>query len=164
MSEANARLTAEIEDHRATAAQLRPAQKLDAIGRLTAGISHDFNNILTAITGSVQLAIARAGDEQLPGQIPDIIRSAAERGATLTQRLLAFGRVQRLEARALDVNDVLRDMKSLLAATVGGLAEVRSRSATRPLLRWLTARNWNMPLSISSSMHGTQCRAAALLR
>jgi signal transduction histidine kinase len=113
LSAANLRLRAEIAEREATEAALRQAQKLEAIGQLTGGISHDFNNLLTVVTGNLILAIERA--RGIPTILP-LLQSAlqaAERGAALIQRLLAFARKQRLDPRPVD----LRRLASLLHPT-----------------------------------------------
>jgi len=96
------RLTAVKEQHRLEA-QLQQAQRLDSLGRLTGGIAHDFNNLLLVILGNAEFY----ADEDLPREqarkSASEIVAAAERAATLTQQLLAFGRHQAQEATRLDV-------------------------------------------------------------
>ena len=82
--------------------QLRQAQKMEAVGQLTGGVAHDFNNILTVIIGMTEmLADAVGGDPKL-APIVQAIDEAAARGAQLTQRMLAFARKQPLQARNID--------------------------------------------------------------
>ncbi|WP_422036524.1 ATP-binding protein [Reyranella sp.] len=97
---------------------LAQAQKMEAIGQLTGGIAHDFNNLLTAIMGSLELARKRAGDDMLRKLIDNAMQ-AATRGASLTQRMLAFARGQELKPQALDIGRLVRDMKELLERTIG---------------------------------------------
>src|SRR5215472_1873745 len=94
---ANLRLQAEMAEREVTEAALHQAQKLEAIGRLTGGIAHDFNNLLTVVIGNLGLAIGKAGN--MPSILPRLESPlhAAERGATLIERLLAFARKQRLD-------------------------------------------------------------------
>ncbi len=104
---------------------LRQVQKMEAIGQLTGGVAHDFNNLLQAIGASLHLIESRiaAGD----GAVLDPLRlagKAVERGATLTQHLLAFSRRQRLEPRAVDVGALVRNMEGLLERTLGGTIHV----------------------------------------
>ncbi len=99
--------------------QLRQAQKMEAIGQLTGGIAHDFNNILAVIIGMTELtAVGVAGDAKLSGMVKQI-DEAAERGAQLVQRMLAFARKQPLEARVLDVNDAVKRAAAMLERAVG---------------------------------------------
>jgi PAS domain S-box-containing protein len=99
--------------------QLRQAQKMEAVGQLTGGVAHDFNNILTVITSTIEiLADAVAGDPQLVA-IARSIEEAAERGAQLTQRMLAFARKQPLQARTLDLNVIVERMAPMLRRTLG---------------------------------------------
>ena len=116
---ANRRLQAEIAEREATEAALRQAQKLEAIGQLTGGISHDFNNLLTVVIGNLVLAIGRVGDN--PGTLPLLqgALQAAERGATLIQRLLAFGRKQQLDPRSVDLHCLVVGIEDLLRRTLG---------------------------------------------
>ena len=99
--------------------QLRQAQKMEAIGQLTGGIAHDFNNILAVIIGMTDLtATDVAGDPKLAAMLKQI-DEAAERGAQLVQRMLAFARKQPLEPRVLDVNDVAKRAAAMLERTLG---------------------------------------------
>jgi PAS domain S-box-containing protein len=99
--------------------QLRHAQKMEAIGRLTGGIAHDFNNILTVIIGmSDLLGEAVAGEPTLHALVQSI-DEAAERGTQLTQRMLAFARKQPLQARAIDLNEAVLRTTAVLKRTLG---------------------------------------------
>ena len=105
--------------------QLRQSQKLDAIGHLTGGVAHDFNNILTAITGSIEiLADAVAHTPQLAA-IARLIDAAAWRGADLIQQLLAFARKQPLQPQSTDVNRLVLDTAKLLRPTLGENVEIK---------------------------------------
>jgi PAS domain S-box-containing protein len=99
--------------------QLAHAQKMEAIGQLTGGIAHDFNNILTVVIGMNEvLASAVAHDFKL-AEIAKFIDEAAERGSQLVQRLLAFARKQTLEARVLDLNEIVAGMAAILGQALG---------------------------------------------
>jgi two-component system cell cycle sensor histidine kinase/response regulator CckA len=98
--------------------QLRQSQKMEAIGQLAGGIAHDFNNLLTAIIGYAELL----GDSALdPGDMTfvDAIRRAADRAATLTGQLLAFGRRQILNPVVLNANEVVAGIEDLVRRLVG---------------------------------------------
>ncbi len=115
--------------------RLRQSQKLEAVGQLTGGIAHDFNNLLTIILGNAEaLEEAVAHDETLRPQI-EMINVAADRGAELTRRLLAFSRRQTLAPRSLDINALLSEMAPLLRRTLG--EHVRVDIVTTPDL-WPT--------------------------
>ena len=124
----NAELRAEMAERRATEASLRHAQKMEAVGQLTGGIAHDFNNLLTAVLGS--LALLR---KRLPAEDPKAARlldnavQGAERGAALTQRLLAFGRRQALTPEVVDLPALVRGMSALLRSSLGGRVQVSMR-------------------------------------
>jgi PAS domain S-box-containing protein len=103
-----------------TRAHLAQAQKMEAIGQLTGGVAHDFNNLLTAVLGSLELLKLDeqphdADTERLLG----VIQHAAERGATLTARLLAFSRRQTLAPKVTDLNRLVSNMSELLRQTLG---------------------------------------------
>jgi len=105
--------------------QLRQAQKMEAVGQLTGGIAHDLNNILTVITGTIEiLAEAVAGQPQLVA-VANMIDEAAARGTDLTQRLLAFARKQPLQPREVDVNALVVEATNLLRPTLGEHVEVK---------------------------------------
>jgi signal transduction histidine kinase/ActR/RegA family two-component response regulator len=99
--------------------QLQQAQKLEAVGRLAGGISHDFNNILTAILGYSDLTLQRLleGDPLKRNLLE--IRRASERAAALTRQLLAFSRKQVLQPIVLDLNSVVLDLERMLARMIG---------------------------------------------
>ena len=88
----------------ANEAQVRQAQKMEAIGQLTGGVAHDFNNILTVITGTIEILDDAVRDRPHLAQITHMISAAASRGADLTGHLLAFARQQPLQPRTTDVN------------------------------------------------------------
>jgi signal transduction histidine kinase len=119
LDEANLRLRAEIAEHRATEAALRQAQKLEAIGRLTGGIAHDFNNLLTIVSGNLMLAIGRTGDDSATLPLLRGALQAADRGAALVQRLLAFARRQRLDPQSVDLKGLVSGIEDLLHRTLG---------------------------------------------
>jgi len=117
---------------------LRQAQKMEAIGQLTGGLAHDFNNMLAGVVGNLELGRFHfnAGRvAQLPRYL-DGAQQAAQRAATLTHRLLAFARRQTLEPRPTDVNDLVASMAELVTRTVGpGIAvELRLDSRWRVTL------------------------------
>ncbi len=104
---------------------MRHVQKMDAIGQLTGGVAHDFNNILTVITGTIGiLEEAVAGQPELVS-IAKLIDEAAERGASLTKHLLAFARKQPLQPREIDVNSLVLEAAKLLHPTLGEHVEIK---------------------------------------
>jgi signal transduction histidine kinase/CheY-like chemotaxis protein len=111
-------------------AQLFEAQKIDTIGQLTGGVAHDFNNLLMAIMGSLQVLRRRFPMEEAAERLVDNAMKGAERGAALTQRLLAFARRQELRPAAVAVGELVSGMSDLLARAVG--PGVRLTQATAP--------------------------------
>jgi signal transduction histidine kinase/FixJ family two-component response regulator len=105
--------------------QLRQAQKMEAVGQLTGGIAHDLNNILTVITGTIEILAEAVADRPQLVAIAKMIDEAAARGADLTQRLLAFARKQPLQPREVDVNSLVIEATNLLRPTLGEHVEVR---------------------------------------
>src|SRR5580658_7982837 len=95
-------------------AQVRRSQRMETIGRLTGGVVHDFNNILTVITGTIEVLAQAVADRPDLAAIAGLIDQAAARGASLTSHLLAFAHGQRSQPRAVDVNALLVDAARLL--------------------------------------------------
>jgi PAS domain S-box-containing protein len=99
--------------------QLRQAQKMESLGQLTGGIGHDFNNILAIIIGMSELLAQAAEHDPHLSLIARTIDEAAERGAELTRRMLAFARRQELQPRSLDLNEVVGRTTAMLKRTLG---------------------------------------------
>ena len=97
--------------------RLDRAQRLEAVGRLTGGVAHDFNNLLTTILGNVDLMADQAHDNSELKGYAEAAARAAERGAELTHRLLAFSREQALNPSATDVHKLLTDLTGMLRRT-----------------------------------------------
>jgi PAS domain S-box-containing protein len=95
------------------------AQKMEAVGQLTGGVAHDFNNLLSVVLGSLDLARKRLPPDPRLKQLLDNATQAAERGASLTQRMLAFARRQPLNSGPIDVLELVRDMSELLQRSIG---------------------------------------------
>jgi PAS domain S-box-containing protein len=98
--------------------KLAQAQRLEAIGQLTGGIAHDFNNLLTVITGNLELIEMRIQDDKLRKMLRDS-QDAADLGAKLTSRLLAFARRSHLEPEVLEINNLVLNVTSMLRRTLG---------------------------------------------
>ncbi len=106
--------------------QLRHSQKMEAIGQLTGGVAHDFNNVLQVISGNLQLLqLGLAGDAQARKRL-ETAAFAADRGAKLSSQLLAFARRQPLQPVPTDLGRVLRGMDDMLRRALGGAIEIRS--------------------------------------
>jgi PAS domain S-box-containing protein len=116
----------DLTDKIASEERIRHAEKMEAVGQLTGGVAHDFNNILTVITGTIEiLAEAVAKDPGLAA-ITKMIDEAAGRGAELTQHLLAFARKQPLQPREIDINSLIIDTAKLLRPTLGEQIQIES--------------------------------------
>ncbi|MBO0737585.1 MAG: response regulator, partial [Alphaproteobacteria bacterium] len=105
------------------------AQKLEALGQLTGGVAHDFNNLLTAMIGHLE---ASGGGDHPTGKRRRHIEAAtraAERGAKLTQQLLAYARRQHLEPLPIDLNGLIGGLDDMLRRTLGGLVNIETRLA-----------------------------------
>jgi CheY-like chemotaxis protein/two-component sensor histidine kinase len=99
--------------------QLRQAQKMETIGQLTGGVAHDFNNLLMAVMGNLDLLRKRIPDDPRLHRLIDGALQGAERGASLTQRLLAFARQQDLRAVPVDLRSLIQGMIDLLERSLG---------------------------------------------
>ncbi|MEJ1157939.1 response regulator [Prosthecomicrobium sp. N25] len=105
-------------------AKLFEAQKLDTIGQLTGGVAHDFNNLLMAILGSLELMRKRTPEDSPISRLIENATRGAERGRTLTQRLLAFARRQELKPEAVDLKGLILGMEELLKRALGPVITV----------------------------------------
>ncbi|MBR1228957.1 PAS domain-containing protein [Bradyrhizobium sp. AUGA SZCCT0176] len=105
--------------------QLRQAQKMETIGQLTGGVAHDFNNLLMAVMGNLDLLRKRMPDDPRLHRLVDGAMQGAERGASLTQRLLAFARQQDLRTVSVDLRSLIQDMTNLLERSLGPRVAVR---------------------------------------
>jgi PAS domain S-box-containing protein len=114
----------DLTEKHAAEAQVRQAQKMDAVGQLTGGVAHDFNNILTVITGTIGILSDAVADQPQLVAIAKMIDEAAERGASLTKHLLAFARKQPLQPREVDVNALALETAKLLHPTLGEHIEI----------------------------------------
>jgi PAS domain S-box-containing protein len=114
----------DISARQALEEQLRRSQRLESIGQLTGGIAHDFNNLLTIILGGAEMLTGEAAPGSQPRVIAEMIGSAAERGADLTRRLLAFARRQSLQPAAIDVNQLVLGLDNLQRRTLGENVEI----------------------------------------
>lgn len=114
--------------------QFRQAQKMESIGRLSGGIAHNFNNLMTVVIGhSDILGMERGGDADLMASVNEI-RGAAVRATKLTRQLLAFGRQQTLAIAPVDLNIIVRDMAGLIGGVIGESLRVRAEPAHEPVI------------------------------
>ena len=119
LQHAHDELVAQIAERARTEEQLRHMQKLESIGQLTGGVAHDFNNLLTAVLGNLELLRKRLPADPGIERLIDGATQGAQRGASLTQRLLAFARRQALEPRPTDLAELVRGMGDLLRRSLG---------------------------------------------
>lgn len=98
--------------------KLRQSQKMEAVGQLTGGIAHDFNNLLTIILGNAELLADSVGDDPKAQRLAETTMLAAERGATLTSRLLAFARKQPLAPKQIQPASLLQSLQGLIQRTI----------------------------------------------
>ena len=129
-----AKITRDITERRQSEQALERAreslfqsQKMEAIGQLTGGVAHDFNNLLMAILGSLELMRKRLPDDPRIARLLDNAVQGAQRGAALTQRMLAFARQQELRPVALDAPALVRGMTDLLQSSLGPSVQIETR-------------------------------------
>jgi signal transduction histidine kinase/CheY-like chemotaxis protein len=124
LQHAHDELLAQIAERARTEEQLRQLQKLESIGQLTGGVAHDFNNLLTAVLGNLELLRKRLPHDPATERLLDGATQGAQRGAALTQRLLAFARRQALQPRPTDLAELVRGMADLLRRSLGPTTEI----------------------------------------
>jgi signal transduction histidine kinase len=120
----NRQLASQINERERVETALHQAQRLEAVGQLTSGVAHDFNNLLTVVLGNVEQMKKRVDDPALLKRL-SMMGEASERGARLTAQLLAFSRRQKLEPRAIDLNETVRGMGDMIQSAIGGTVRVR---------------------------------------
>ncbi|MBT9528007.1 MAG: response regulator [Rhizobacter sp.] len=124
LNQAATSLTRQHDDITKLNARLQQSQRLEAVGQLTGGVAHDFNNLLTVVMGNAELLAEQSEDRPQQRMLAEMIVQAAQRGAALTQQLLAFARKQALSPKALDVNQLIAGMDSMLRRTLGEHIEI----------------------------------------
>jgi signal transduction histidine kinase len=132
LERANGKLREEIAGRERAQAALLQAQKIEALGQLVGGVAHDFNNLLMAVIGNLDLLSRKLGADERLQRLLNGAMEGARRGATLTQRLLAFARKQELKAQATDVRSLVQDMMGLIARSVGPLVRVEFEAEDVP--------------------------------
>jgi PAS domain S-box-containing protein len=138
---------------------LLQSQKIEAIGQLTGGVAHDFNNLLMAILGSLEMVRKRLPHDSRITPLIDNAVLGAERGAALTQRMLAFARKQELRMSAVDLPTLMRGMIGLMKTSLGSTIEVNVRFPRRlPAVRTdphqLEAALLNLAVNARDAMPG----------
>lgn len=119
LKEAHDLVLAEVSQRERAEEQLRQAQKMEAIGQLTGGVAHDFNNLLMAVLANLELLRKHVAGDEKASRLIDGALQGAQRGASLTQRLLAFARRQDLQVGPVDLPALVCEMKDLLQRSVG---------------------------------------------
>jgi PAS domain S-box-containing protein len=128
-----AKITRDITERREAERALQAArealfqsQKMDAIGQLTGGVAHDFNNLLMAVLGSLELLRKRLPSDPKMMRLVDNAMQGAQRGAALTQRMLAFARRQELKPTVIDVAELVHGMTDLLHSSLGATVQIET--------------------------------------
>ncbi|MBX4868288.1 PAS domain S-box protein [Rhizobium bangladeshense] len=111
--------------------ELFQSQKMEAIGQLTGGIAHDFNNLLMAVIGSLEILKKRMPQDLSLTSLVDNAMQGAQRGAALTQRMLAFSRRQELHMEPIDVSGLVRGMLDILSRSLGPLTTIETSFPVR---------------------------------
>jgi signal transduction histidine kinase/ActR/RegA family two-component response regulator len=123
IAQANAELECRVEqrtqEREAALAQVHEMQKMESLGQLTGGVAHDFNNLLMVVLGNLEMLRRRVPNDPRVLRLIDGATQGAERGATLTKRMLAFARRQELKPETLDVAKLVGSMEEMLRRTLG---------------------------------------------
>ena len=141
LAEINHLLHLEMGERERAEDTLRHAQKMEAIGQLTGGLAHDFNNMLTGVLGALDLIQRRVANGQVNdlGRYVDAAASSATRAAALTHRLLAFARRQSLDPQPVNVNLLVESMEDMLRRTMAEHIEFDTRLQESPWLAYTDA-------------------------
>jgi two-component system cell cycle sensor histidine kinase/response regulator CckA len=115
----------DVSEQRALRQQMERASRLETVGQLAGGVAHDFNNLLTIVLGACEFLAREVAADDIAAAEVERIRSAAQRAADLTRQLLAFGRRQVLTPRPVDLNEALRELRSLLTRVLPENIELR---------------------------------------
>lgn len=126
----------DLTERRRLESDLRQAQKMEALGRLSSGIAHDFNNLLVAINGHAELLVSDLADRPEEQSCAEEILRAGNRAADLVGQLLAFSRKQVLRPRTLDLGDIVADMAGMMRRLLGEGVATDVEVVDRPL--WVT--------------------------
>lgn len=134
---ANDRLRAEAAERAAAEARLRQVQKMEAVGQLTGGLAHDFNNMLAVIVGGIDLAKRKLGGPRHAVEVHlDNAMEGATRATALTRRLLSFARSEALLAQAIAPAELVQNMLELIDRSIGELIAVETKIAPDPWPVW----------------------------
>ena len=123
----------DITERRELEARVRQAQKMEVVGHLAGGVAHDFNNVLTVITSTAELALPATRDGEPAHEALQTIRDASTRAARLTGQLLAFSRQQILQPALVDLNDVVAGLVPMVRRVVGETIVLDARTAGGPV-------------------------------
>lgn len=119
LAQKSAALADEMRRRESSEGQLRQQQKMEALGQLTGGVAHDFNNMLAIIIGNLDMLARRLTDDEGRRRFVDQALEGAQRAARLTQSLLAFSRQQPLAPKSVNVNRAVSEMSQILRSTLG---------------------------------------------
>jgi two-component system cell cycle sensor histidine kinase/response regulator CckA len=122
-------VTQDITERHLLEQQLRQSQKMEAVGRLAGGVAHDFNNLLMVIKGHTELLLSNFPQADQTKRKIEQIERAADRASSLTRQLLAFSRMQVLQPRVMNLNDIVEDMGKLLPRLIGEDIELVIRTS-----------------------------------
>jgi PAS domain S-box-containing protein len=117
----------DLTDRIAAEDRIRHAEKMEAVGQLTGGIAHDFNNLLTAVLGSLEMLRKRLPDDPKSIALLENAAQGAQRGTTLTKRMLAFARNYELKQEVIGIPELVRGMTELLQRSVGSAFNIETR-------------------------------------
>jgi two-component system cell cycle sensor histidine kinase/response regulator CckA len=136
----------DVTDERRAQQQIEEAQRMDAVGKLAGGVAHEVNNQMTVVLGASSFLLRRPDLPTWAREELGQIREAASRSAAVTGQLLAFGRRQVLRLEPLDLNEVIRDVETVLGRSVGAAVRVETSLAAQPA--WVQADRGQMIQSL----------------